>query len=189
MVKQECKKYLNFAFGMLIVGALSIAVILGTSIAINALTGSKETNCGINKISVYEDDSCQSFLSIEFGDRVSDKTSYSVRMLAENEGHFFGNKLIENDGTLGKYRIEIMFYGIDASEELSKKYPIGKIHRLEDFSTDRLSDFKIRIAYPPDDTMFVVYIGSDQPISIKEQGRVSIDENKSSIQLTIDNVG
>lgn len=65
------------------------------------------------------------------------------------------------------------------------EYLLGKVHQLKD-SPDLTSEFNVRIAYPPDDSMFVVYIGSDESIRIKERDITSINRSKSSVEFAIE---
>ena len=55
---------------------------------------------------------------------------------------------------------------------------IGKAHQLKEVPADQAAAFNIRIAYPPDDSLFVVYIGSDQPIHINAQESTPLDRSK-----------
>lgn len=116
-----------------------------------------------------------------------ESSSYSIRIMDKEEREYLGERLVEADGLLGRYRIEIMFYDAKGSPALAKEYPLGTVHEINDVSVGLKSKYKIRIAYPPDDSKFVIYIGSDEPINVKEQESKRIGSRKGNIELILEN--
>lgn len=139
---------------------------------------------GVKKVAVAYSAPDKTVLTIEYGRRTSEYAHCSVRMLDKDEKIYWGNRLVE-DSDLGDYRMEILFHNMRASETLANEYPIGTVHRLKDVPADQSSAFNIRIAYPPDDSLFAVYIGSDQPIGMKEPESIPLDDPKHCIELVM----
>ena len=172
---------------ILFIGVICITItsLVVSLLFINAKIGEDRFDNGINQIKIVESKSGRKSLKIDLGNKASG--SYSARLMDEDEMIYVGENLVKDDGSLGKYRIEIMFYDIQGSEALTNEYSIGKVHELKDVPTDLKSNYKIRIAYPPNDCAFVVYIGSDEPIKINEQKNMTrINGSKSNIELALE---
>ena len=88
---------------------------------------------------------------------------------------FFENRSVPNDGSLGRYQVEVLFFDVQASEAFAERYPAGKIHTLAGVPEKWRGAVRIRIAYPPDDTMFAVYIGADRPIDVSTCVTTALD--------------
>ncbi|PWM42884.1 MAG: hypothetical protein DBX47_07725 [Clostridiales bacterium] len=113
---------------------------------------------------------------------------YSVRILNEDERLFYGEHpdvREEPADLMGKYRVEISFYDSEAASELIKKYGGNKIHEFEEVPESSKSKFKIRMGNP-DDSTFIIYIGSDEPIKIKEQDYIKVNYPMGSIKIPIE---
>ena len=128
---------------------------------------------GIQQVKIVENNLVVDYIDIR---------GYSVRILDDKAETYYVNE----DDSLGKYRIEIVFHEARGSEELSKIYPRGKIHELKDVPSALESKIKIAFAYPPDDSVFVIYIGSDEYIGIKEERYTKINRPIGSIKLAIE---
>ena len=179
--KVKAKRGLVFALSILAI----VLVALFSSLFIQALIGSGELENGVKGISISTDSNRGEVLSIECGRDIPENAKYSVRVLSEGEKVYLGNRMVENDGTLGKYCVEVMFYDVRASEELAHMYPIGKVHSLKSATTNQETNFKVRIAYPPDDSMFVIYVGADKPILFEEQQFGGFKTVQKEIQIEL----
>ena len=103
------------------------------------------------------------------------------KKLGKDEKVYLGEQLVY-DEELGTYRIEIRFGDTAASTKLVKKYPLGKVERL-DGKKDLDAELKVRINYPPDDSDFIIYIGSDKPINIDEFDSRQLDNVKGTLNI------
>jgi len=139
---------------------------------------------GVQEIKVTEDSSNGLSLIIDY----IDVKSYSVRMIDADEMELYGERLVEYDGSLGKHRIEISFYEASASVRFAKQYPLWNAHELKEVPADLGVKLKVKGVYSPDHA-FVLYIGSDEPISIKEQNFTHLNRPMGSIELMIKRVG
>lgn len=92
----------------------------------------------------------------------SDISGYSVATVDENEKMYRGERLVEYDGDIGKYRIKIMLSDADLSQKLLSKYSKWEAYDVE--GTDGKLRFKI---WPNSDHGVIIYIGSDTPMEIK----------------------
>jgi hypothetical protein len=148
--------------------ALSLLAIIVAAFALHAATGGSLFTTGVQHVEVVERNSGRKTIFIAYGFGTSDHASYSIRVMDQGEKVFLGERLVEDDGLLGKYRMEVMFHDIKGSPALAKESPLGKVHELIDASSRLKSEYRIRIAYPPDDSSFVIYIGSDEPLNVDE---------------------
>lgn len=97
----------------------------------------------------------------------ADISGYGVRMMREDEPLLIGDGPIPYDGSLGKYRMEIRLYDARLSDKWLGQYPVSEVHVLRDVPADFAGCFRIRCAYP-DDATLVLYIGSDEPLTVEE---------------------
>ncbi|MCL1791714.1 MAG: hypothetical protein FWG40_10300 [Peptococcaceae bacterium] len=136
---------------------------------------------GIQQIRIVND-AGESLLVIDY----FDIKGYSIRKMDKEEKLYSGEQLIEDDGLLGENRIEIMFYGAKVSNELANIYPLGIVHELKGVQTELESSFNIMIGYPiPGFSGFVVHIGTNEPLNIKEQDFTSIDRPIGIIEIAV----
>ena len=84
---------------------------------------------------------------------------YSVRNVADDEGEYTGDGVSDYDGALGEYRILISFGDVALKDSYRDKMDEKGIIRLS-------RDMRARVAYPSDHG-FVLYVGSDKPISVE----------------------
>jgi dTDP-4-dehydrorhamnose 3,5-epimerase-like enzyme len=135
---------------------------------------------GVQEIKVVENSSKELVLIIDY----IDVRGYSVRTIYEDEMEYSGERLVEYDGSLGKHRIEITFYESSASARFAKQYPLWNAHELKEVPADLRVKLKCKGVYSPDHA-FVLYIGSDEPISINEQDFTRLNRPIGSIELMI----
>lgn len=148
--------------------SLFLMVIFVSAFALHAITGWSLFTTGVQKVEIVERNSGRKTILIDYGSGSSDHPSYHARVMDQGEKVFLGERLVEDDGLLGKYRMEVMFHQITGSPTLAKEYPLGTVHELNDGSGLQKSEYRIRIASPPDDSSFVFYIGSDEPLNVDE---------------------
>lgn len=86
---------------------------------------------------------------------------YSVRNVSEDEGEYTGDGMQAYDGSLGKYRILVKFGDVGLSRTLALSLRIDKILAILP------AKLKTKIVYP-EDHGFVMYIGSNTPISVEQ---------------------
>ena len=112
---------------------------------------------------------------------------YSIRKMDrdEKEEVYIGERLVEDDGSLGEYRIEVMFYGAKASNELFNEYPYGIVRKLKDISDDLKSNLNIRTTSFPGFSGFAIHIGSSEPINIEEQEYTKINRIIGNIEIRL----
>jgi len=134
---------------------------------------------GVQHVKIIEDTSGKKSLVIDY----IDIGGCSVRMMDESDKVVSRGRLVEDDGSLGKHRIEIKFGDARASAALSKEFP-NQTDKLKEVPDDLKSKINIRMACP-DDSMFIIYIGSDEPISIEEQGFTN-NHPKGSIEIALE---
>ena len=172
---------------------LSVIIIVVLSVVSITFIGAKLRGGtdidGIKKISIVETTSGENILRIDFGRNIHEKMCYRIRLMDKDEKVALGSRFVEDDGLLGQYRIEIMFYDTMGVRVLSNEYPVAidneiVVHTLEDVPADLKSKFNIRVAYL-DDSTSVIYIGSDEPISIEEQETTKIDYKKGNIEHVV----
>lgn len=135
---------------------------------------------GVQEIKVSEDNSKGVSLIIDYiGLR-----GYSVRMMDDDEMEYSGENLVEYDGSLGKNRIEITFYDASVSARFAEQYPIWDDHELKGVSADLGIKLNIKGVYTSDHAV-VIYIGSDNPLSISEQEFTGLNRPTGSIEVVI----
>lgn len=84
---------------------------------------------------------------------------YSVKTVTADDGEYIGDGLISYDGSMGKYRVLLVFGDALADDaRWLDTYPAGKAVRLN----DRLT---IKSACPDDSSLYV-YLGSDVPLEV-----------------------
>lgn len=102
---------------------------------------------------------------------------YSVCNVDENDGEYIGDGKIEYGGSLGKYRIMVEFGDVGMSGETLTEF----------LAHDSLKDLPIEIKAKqacPSDHGFVLYIGSDSPISV-EPSSGNLNPLKGAIRISI----
>ena len=103
---------------------------------------------------------------------------YSVRNVPESEGEYIGDGMIDYDGSLGKYRIMIKFGDIEPSLRLRSRLRVN--------NTVKSSSVKLKASVAhPSDHGFVLYIGSDIPISVENMSDNELNSFCGVIQIPI----
>ncbi|MCL1790242.1 MAG: hypothetical protein FWG40_02610 [Peptococcaceae bacterium] len=137
---------------------------------------------GVRQIKIVEDSSGKRSLVVNY----VDIGAYSIRKMDKDEKEHSGERLVEYDGSLGEYRIEIAFHGARMSYELFRMYAFQRVSKIKTVPTGLVPDLSIRFATFPDDSdNLIAYIGSDEPINIDEQGYTAIDEANGSIIIAL----
>lgn len=93
---------------------------------------------------------------------------YRVEPMEETDPVFRGEQEVPLE-ELGQYRFAVWLSDAYAAHTLAEKYPLCQLHTLEDVPKEWEGKVNIYLAYPPDDSLFVVYIGSDEPLRAEAQ--------------------
>ena len=105
---------------------------------------------------------------------------YRVRVVPEDEGEYIGDGMIDYDGSLGKYRIMVEFGDMALSTNLALKFAIGETVSIK----NRPVKLRARIACPSDHG-FVLYIGSDTPLSVSSTDDVSLNQPGGTLKIPV----
>ncbi|MCL1790239.1 MAG: hypothetical protein FWG40_02595 [Peptococcaceae bacterium] len=142
---------------------------------------------GVQQITIIEDGSGTCSLVIDYiGGDSGGGYGYSIRKMDKDEDEqvYFGERLVEADGSLGENRIEIMFHGTKSSA-LYNMYPSGTVHKLKGVPTVLQSNFNVRISSIPGADIFVIYVGSNEPLNIDEQDFKKIKKITGSVEIKL----
>ena len=102
---------------------------------------------------------------------------YSARVVPEDEGEYVGDGMIDYDGSLGKYRIMVNFGEVELAESFVKKMDENGVIKITE-------DIRARVASPSDHG-FVLYIGSDKPISVEPVEHGTMNALGGTIKISI----
>lgn len=102
---------------------------------------------------------------------------YSVRNVPEDEGEYIGDGMTDYNGELGKYRIIIEFGDAGVSDSLSGRADENGVFELAD-------GVFAKIAYPSDHG-FVLYVGSDSPISVEESDPAELNDVFGTVRISV----
>ena len=128
---------------------------------------------GLQEISFSKNSKNETVLIIDYR---ADVRAYSVHLVGEDEKEEYGEQLLPYDGSLGKYRMKVVFYDADLSEAYLNKHPL--------FEVQDLGEYKIKgTCY--DNHGFCVYIGSDEPFRITEQELTELNHPIGSVDIPI----
>ena len=105
---------------------------------------------------------------------------YSVRVVPEDEGEYIGDGMIDYDGSLGKYRIMVNFGDMELSTALALKFAASDTVRLKSVP----ANIYAKLANPSDHG-FVIYVGSDKPISVEPLEHGTFNEIGGTIKISI----
>ena len=103
--------------------------------------------------------------------------AYSIRAVPEDEGEYVGDGMIDYDGSLGKYRIMVNFGEVELAESFVKKMDENGVFLLAD-------GVRAKTACPSDHG-FVLYIGSDKPISVEPVEHGTMNALGGTIKISI----
>jgi hypothetical protein len=138
------KKISFFVTGSVVIISLLVSVLF-----INAKIEGDRLENSINNVKIYKGETGKNILKIDYGGNVFEKAKYRIKIMDKGEELLLPDRLLAEDGSsLGKYRIEIMFYDAQGSPALAKEYPLGSVHEISDVSVGLKSKYKIRTAYP-----------------------------------------
>ena len=103
--------------------------------------------------------------------------AYSIRTVPEDEGEYAGDGMIDYDGAIGKYRIMVEFGDLDLADSFAKKKDENGIFMLADGVWAKTAC--------PSDHGFVLYIGSDKPISVEPVEHGTMNALGGTIKISI----
>lgn len=160
---------------ILILGVV-LCIIISSFIFINAVNNDFENDIGglhqIKSFDIKNNDLNNAKLLFKMSHATKDKVTSAYKVLTDEDPLFIGeSKGI--DKTLGKYIVEIKLNNVRIQTKLSKE--LGLKTNKKSFDNELLKN--IRIAYPPDDSMVVIYIGFDS------KPTVDITENGEDIEV------
>lgn len=135
-----------------------------------------EDEIGIDSIKVDKVSSGEYKLCLDY---IFGVGGYVVRDASTDEEEYIGDGQVSYDGSLGKYRVMIQFGDMELSESLAKKYKNGNIVTLKRGSVL----LRAKCAFPADHG-FVLYLGSDTPISV-EASHGTLDDIGGTIEIPI----
>ncbi len=106
---------------------------------------------------------------------------YSIRTVPEDEGEYIGDGMIDYNGAIGKYRIMVEFGDIELAESFAQKKDENGVFLLADGVWAKTAC--------PSDHGFVLYIGSDKPISVEplEHGKLNALGGTIKISIAVGN--
>ena len=103
--------------------------------------------------------------------------AYSIRAVPEDEGEYVGDGMIDYDGSLGKYRIMVNFGEVELAESFVKKMDENGVFLLADGVHAKTAC--------PSDSGFVLYIGSNKPISVEPVEHGTMNALGGTIKISI----
>jgi len=125
----------------------------------------------VNDVKVVKSLTGRETLRIKYGWDVSKNMSYSVLSLREGQKILSDEEFVDDDGSLGKYRVEIELRGnVRAGSALIEKYPNGESHTLKDVPSGLEGKYNIRII-STEESALIIHLGSDSPIKVEETER------------------
>ena len=105
---------------------------------------------------------------------------YSVREVPLDEGEYISDGMIDYNGDLGKYRIIVKFGDMSPHTSFIKRMSEDGIFEINHSTVS----FKAKIACPSDHG-FVLYIGSDTPISVENMSDNELNSFCGTIRIPI----
>ena len=103
--------------------------------------------------------------------------AYSIRTVPEDEGEYIGDGMIDYDGAIGKYRIMVEFGDLELADSFAKKKDENGIFMLADGVWAKTAC--------PSDSGFVLYIGSNKPISVEPVEHGTMNALGGTIKISI----
>lgn len=159
--------------------ALLIGIGLGLIVAIVAsvivISYASEYNLGVvTRISLSKKSEDTMLLQIKY---LLSSGGYSIRNVSEDEGEYIGDGMIDYNGAIGKYRIMVDFGDVELAESFAKK--------MDENGVFVLADGVFAKTACPSDHGFVLYIGSDKPISVEPVESGVLNALGGTIKVTI----
>ena len=146
----------------IIIGIILLAIITAT-VAVLAI-GAKYNLGVVTGVSISQKNDDTMNLRISY---LLASGGYSVRTVSKDEGEYIGDGMVDYDGSIGKHRIIIEFGDLALAERILEKADENGVIELADGVWAKRA--------VPADHGFVLYIGSDRPISVEpiEQGKLN----------------
>ena len=161
------KKALLIGVGLV----LMVAIIASISIVPYAL---KYNQGVVTKISLNQKNEDTMLLRIKY---LFPSGAYSIRAVPEDEGEYIGDGMIDYDGAIGKYRIMVEFGDLELADSFANKKDENGIFILADGVWAKTAC--------PSDHGFVIYIGSDKPISVEPVEHGTMNALGGTIKISI----
>ena len=161
------KKALLIGVGLV----LMVAIIASISIVPYAL---KYNHGAVTRISLNQKNEDTMVLRITY---LLPSGAYSIRTVPEDEGEYAGDGMIDYDGAIGKYRIMVEFGDLELADSFAKKKDENGIFMLADGVWAKTAC--------PSDHGFVLYIGSDKPISVEPVEHGTMNALGGTIKISI----
>lgn len=156
---------------MVLLGVVGVLFINATNNDYQKEVGGKHQIKGYKVVANSQN---ESIIEFNIARSSSDKVNPSVKTLSEQDLVYQGEGQVI-DPTLGKYRVQLTFTDTRLQKELVKQLGLKK----KDLSSSELLK-SIKVAYPPDDSLMVIYLGFDS----KPQVNVEELEDKLVVKLT-----
>ena len=157
---------------------IGLILIVATVVSASAISCVVKYNLGVvTRISLSQKSEDEMLLRIKY---LFPSGAYSIRAVPEDEGEYIGDGMIDYDGSLGKYRMMVRFGDVELAESFAKKMDENGILMLAD-------GVRAKIACPSDHG-FVLYIGSDKPISVEpvENGTLNALGGTVEVSISVD---
>lgn len=137
---------------------------------------SSETDFGLQDIVIAGQN--ETIITVSYK---SDVRAYSVEQMGENEMEYSGDSLVSPDGSLGRYRMKIVFYDAKPSNVFLQKYPVGEVHQIANYANEVLN---MRCEYTSDHG-FVIYIGSEAFLGVNKQDITELTRPIGDVEIII----
>ena len=162
------KKFLGTVFLIIILICLTVLSVYATSKKYEQVSGVKH----IHKYSINANTQIEGEIELEFIDSNIDTLQAIINLNDENGLVWKGEDKVK-DSSLGKYKIEILFYDTDVSELIYNELKLG----TKKIGNNNLIE-SIRLFYPPDDSMVGLYFGCNSEPEVnftKHNGKIRIN--------------
>lgn len=146
---------------------------------INATTNDFEKEIGgkhqIKGVKVQKNDLSSAEIEFELARGSKNKVKSSVKVLTANDPIYSGESQVI-DETLGKYRVALTFTDVRLQKKLINELGLKK-NSFGKKGQNLLET--VKIAYPPDDALMVIYLGTDT------EPQLSVDEHEDKIVVKL----
>ena len=154
---------------------IGLILIVATIVSASAISCVAKYNLGVvTRISLSQKSEDTMFLQIKY---LFPSGAYSIRTVPEDEGEYVGDGMADYNGAIGKYRIMVDFGDVELAKSFVKKMDENGILMLAD-------GVRAKTACPSDHG-FVLYIGSDKPISVEPVENGTLNALGGTIKISI----
>ena len=154
---------------------IGLILIVATVVSASAISCAAKYNLGVvTRISLSQKSEDTMLLRIKY---LFPSGAYSIRTVPEDEGEYVGDGMTDYNGAIGKYRIMVDFGDVELAESFAKKMDENGILMLAD-------GVRAKTACPSDHG-FVLYIGSDKPISVEPVENGTLNALGGTIKISI----